>query len=416
MWSLYNPYIRVHPSDPNIVYFGGQKLYKGVRSDTGGFTHKMVVKDVWDHKTFAFDPNDSTDSTYYVLCDQGVFRGTVQSTGDTYVHRNSNLRVTQFFDVDCSPADASVMVGGTQDTGTLLLHQGSAPNWRMIRGSDGYHSLITKHVPGDQVPLTVWSQVQFMDSTAKSEGSLASVGSSWDSSVATGLPWGYLWSAYIARHPTNKDVLLSRGNQVYATLDGGATGWSARGPDPQQDGSHGKVMRVVIQSGGAGDAWIAGMTHGEIWYATSPGGAGTWSLMFSRPQNQVAVVSLALAPTDQSVLYVVFAGGSWGKRIARLAYDHSGGTWVPEYITDNFPITLAPLVIAGDGHSADVAYVGTSHGVWRWDHNLAPTHRWQEYNDGLPLTQVSDLLVDPSSKELRAGTLARGAWSVITGP
>jgi len=33
----------------------------------------------------------------------------------------------------------------------------------------------------------------------------------------------------------------------------------------------------------------------------------------------------------------------------------------------------------------------------------------------LPLVEIKDILVDPSSKELRAGSWGRGAWSVVTG-
>jgi hypothetical protein len=416
MWSLYNPYIRVHPANANVVYFGGQKLYKGTWTPPGTFTHTMVVKAVWDHKTFEFDPHDATHETYYALCDQGIFRGTVHTAGDTYIHRNSNLRVTQFFDVDCSSADSGVMVGGTQDTGTLLLYPDAAPNWRMIRGSDGYHSLITRHAPGQPDSLIVWSQVQFMDSTAMSAGNLETVGSSWAAAAATGLPTGYMQSAYITRHPTNHNVLLSQGDQVYATLNGGASAWSARGPDKMHDGKSGNITRVIVRPDSGNDLWIAGTSTGELWSAPGPGGVGNWTMIFSRPESPEWIVSMALAPTDSRVLYVVFGGGHTGKRVARLEYDEGQSLWSFDYINDNLPSTLAPLVVAGDGHRADVAHVGTAHGVWRWDRTRDPRFRWQSYNDGLPLTQVSDLLVDPTSLELRAGTLARGAWSVATGP
>ncbi len=75
------------------------------------------------------------------------------------------------------------------------------------------------------------------------------------------------------------------------------------------------------------------------------------------------------------------------------------------------------MVAVGDGHKANVAYVGTDRGVFRGE---APYEggiwSWKPYNDGLPLVEVRDLLVDPTSKELRAATWGRGAWTVITGP
>ena len=62
------------------------------------------------------------------------------------------------------------------------------------------------------------------------------------------------------------------------------------------------------------------------------------------------------------------------------------------------------------------AYVGTYQGMYRWLEDR-PTHdSWTEYNSGLPLVDIKDLLVDPSFKELRAATWSRGVWNVVPGP
>ena len=74
-------------------------------------------------------------------------------------------------------------------------------------------------------------------------------------------------------------------------------------------------------------------------------------------------------------------------------------------------------MIAGDAYDENVAYVGTDKGVFRGQAACTGClWLWKDYSDGLPLVEIKDLLVDPSSKELRAASWGRGAWGVITGP
>ena len=132
---------------------------------------------------------------------------------------------------------------------------------------------------------------------------------------------------------------------------------------------------------------------------------------------------MAFSPNDQDVLYVLYSGGDIYRRVQRLEMI-SPGSWVGSWINDNLgskvtinqvEVGLYPRVICGDAHRSDVAYVGTDHGVFRWDGTKPTYDSWQAYNDGLPLTTVVDLKVGPD-KMLYAATKGRGAWVVITGP
>jgi hypothetical protein len=170
---------------------------------------------------------------------------------------------------------------------------------------------------------------------------------------------------------------------------------------------------VVVQPNTS--AWIAGTSKGQLWYTSTAG--SPWSLLFEHPfwEYSPAVSSLAFAPTDHRVLYATFGiGGSYAStRIWRFEMNPGPPvSWSLSNITGDFPGYLAPQVIAGDGHRADAAHVGTGRGVYRW----AGWGGWQEYSVCLPWVDVRDLLVDPTSKELRAATFGRGAWSVVTGP
>jgi len=219
----------------------------------------------------------------------------------------------------------------------------------------------------------------------------------------------------VTKHPNNPRVLLTQGDQVYASFDAGET-WGPRGPS----GSNvkGAVRRVVIQP--STSAWVAGTTQGQIWLSGSSG--ASWNLIGEHP-DRATVVSMAFSPADDHVLYVLFSGGQHYRRIARFQNVGVGGLTL-SWITHNFPMDCPPSVIAGDARSSDIAYVGVdedatpqpgtsvSGGVFRWDASKPTYDRWAPYNNGLPLARVTDLLVDPQSGELRAATHGRGAWSV----
>ena len=91
---------------------------------------------------------------------------------------------------------------------------------------------------------------------------------------------------------------------------------------------------------------------------------------------------------------------------------------VAAYLGAGLPKDLRPESIAGDGFDGNTIYVGTNQGgVYRWDGTQPYWLAWTPYNRCFPKTvNVRDLLVEPSRKELRAGTWGRGAWSVVTGP
>ncbi len=404
--SAYNPYIRVHPTDPSIFYFGGVNLFKGVVASDGTVTHTKVKGVAFDHKELLFSPH--TTNTYYTLGDQGIFRGTVAATGDTTIPRNFDLRVGQLFDIDVVPPGSSVnfVIGGTQDTGTIMLDPDAAPNWRIIKGGDGNYSLIT-----DQ-GRTLYAQHQKMSETVRSDAGVQTKAGDWKGGKKGFHPppgAGYGDHAFIAKHPNNPDVILAEGDQVYATTDRGFTPWDPRGPRPTSTDGH--VHRIAVQP--SSSAWFAGTSGGEVW-TSSTGGTGTWSLLASRAFDRASVSGMAFSPADDRILYVTYRGGEGYRRIQRFE-SQSDGHWASTWIANNLDPAYQPLAIAGDPFDPNIAFTGTIRGVFRYDYDQPTYNSWKPYNVGLPLTKVSDLVVNPLTNELIASTMSRGVWSVGTG-
>jgi hypothetical protein len=334
--------------------------------------------------------------------DGGIWRGTVNGSppNDAIQSRNGNLRTFQFFDLDYSASDTDLMAGGTQDNGTLVF-QGQ-PAWRQIRDGDGAFTLISR-----QTNQRIYSQEQYLTSTKRSDNGAA--GGGW-LAIGDQLPSGddwYVSSAFMTIDPANGNHLLSEGPEVYETYNAGGL-WLPVGP--KGAGVKGYPHRIAFRPGGGSSACAVGTSEGQVWLRSS---GGSWSLLFEHPQNK-QVSSISFAPTSNKLLYVLFDGGSAYMRLWRLE-EGSPGNWSLYNITDTLPANAHLQVVCGDSYSSDIAFVGTAAGIYRGDGQTG-WWNWTPYNDGLPLVPIADLLVDPTSKQLRAATWGRGVWAVITGP
>ena len=203
------------------------------------------------------------------------------------------------------------------------------------------------------------------------------------------------------------------------TTDGGKK-WDAKGPTGTIDGTpvRGIVRRVLYQPGT--NYWVAGTSQGQLWYTKD--NASNWHLLWEHPETKVRppVVNMSFAPTDGNVLYAVWGIGG-AKAYTGITRIHlnldPGSPPVAAFMGAGFPLNKTPRLIAGDAHDGNIAYVGTgSAGVYRWDATKPYWSAWTSYNACLPMAvDVRDMLVDPTSKELRLATFGRGAWRVITG-
>lgn len=427
--GLYNPFIRVHPNLLDTVYFGGVNLYKWSTINTppgkASWTYHVQMSQV-DMKEMKFLPSPSSD--YYLACDQGMLRCTpikapkedyknhkkFGTAGDSVTPRNTNLRVTEFYDFDLGTSSPPQIIGGTQDTGNILYsaYQGKS-QWRYLNifnYGDGVFTLIASS--DNKVMYAQW---QDLLSTVRSGDN----GKTWKKIAETkGLPDEGSLAGYIVVDPNYPNTVLAagssgdpnKGGQVYLTKDtylGTKCTWTGIGPIG--NAVKGRVNRIVIHP--VTTHWFAGTSKGQIW-STSAKTQGTWSLIDSHPDD-AEIVSMAFSPKDPSILYVLYTLGDPYRRIQRFRFTPAGG-WNGTWIMDNLDEKTSPRVICGDAYRSDVAYVGTERGVFRWDGTKPTYDSWKPYNDGLPLTTVVDLLVGPQ-KMLYAATKGRGAWVVITG-
>lgn len=148
----YNLMVKVHPTDPNIVFLGGTNLYRS----TDGFTN--INSTAWiggydpdgaegarypghhpDQHDILFLPSDP--NRMISVNDGGVFiTDNILAQTVTYSSLNNGFVTTQFYtgSIGRAPADTFVF-GGTQDNGSLLANNAGlqADNGVRLIGGDG---------------------------------------------------------------------------------------------------------------------------------------------------------------------------------------------------------------------------------------------------------------------------------------
>ena len=399
----FNAFIRVHPQ-VHRVYWGGVRLYSRetpVGAPLGPVMRVTGVHD--DAKDLQFVP--SVPGVFLATNDGGIWACMRVVWSDVCADWNANLRTTMFYDIDPSPSDQNVMIGGTQDNMTILSDANG--DWHLIMADgDGLHSLIAPS--NSQV---MYAQYQSLDSTKRTEDG----GANWVW-ASNGLPGDFPGDyANIKVNYQNANRLISGGDQVYMTGDG--LSWSKAGPQAGSIKTAGATLRgwvTRVEFGQPGETdWIAGTQLGQVWFTVDSG--NSWYLLFEHPKSSRVNGLAVIAP---GAFYAVFSSDDPAGRDVYLfeRWPTDEVKWTATRITANLPTMTRRLqVVSGNGTQEYVAFVGTDAGVWKGT-QLENSWNWVPYNDGLPLVDIQDLVVDPTTKELRAGTYGRGAWRVKTIP
>jgi photosystem II stability/assembly factor-like uncharacterized protein len=134
--SLYTNALWVNPVDPDTLLVAGVNMYHTadggltwVNNRDGG-THS-------DHHIIVEHPNfdNVTNKTVFEGNDGGIYRRDEPFIDNAWIDLQNNLGITQFYGGAINPT-TGVIIGGTQDNGTLRFN-GSTETWTHEIGGDG---------------------------------------------------------------------------------------------------------------------------------------------------------------------------------------------------------------------------------------------------------------------------------------
>ncbi|HEX6901198.1 MAG TPA: RTX toxin [Thermoanaerobaculia bacterium] len=428
--------VAADPTDPNIVYIGGdrQPLLNesgggpasfpnsiGARNFTGRLfrvnaalppgqqayplTHVGTASNSAPHadsREMAFDARGDLIETD----DGGVYkRVDPRSTTGDWLSLNGDLQSTEIHSMSYDTLSNTVFAG-TQDTGVSVQLLPVNPLWESLQQGDG----------GDTaVDVLTTPGTSFRFTSNQNLGNF--VRTFWDANnnflgfnrpalrVLNGgpAPTRQFVTPIAINGVDGNRLIIGFNNHVYESLDQGSNIFVI-GNGLRVTGSG--VDPIAYGAAGNPDALFVGVTD-RVFGRTAPTPAPL-ALMATFPGNGSGqtVTDIVLDPDDATRVFVTNAVGVFMSA-------NSGATW--SILTGNLQ-TLLPSTLRSIAYAAtplgDALVVGTQNGIF-YATEASGFSAWQRLGNGLPVVPVTDLAYDRGDDLLVAGTLGRGAWKLI---
>ncbi|MDM8544460.1 choice-of-anchor D domain-containing protein [Desulfococcaceae bacterium HSG9] len=406
----YDNIIWVDPTDANTVIVGGIDLW---RSTDGGVSLTKIS--AWqdsplsahaDHHFIIEHPDfDGTANKTVFFCNDGG----IYKTDDVYTvigttgwqELNNNLGITQFYGAAGNPA-SGVIIGGTQDNGTLR-YAGATETWTEMSGGDGGYCAFdqndSNYAYGEYVYLQIHRSTNGGASSSFIYSGISDAGSSSTAELI----------APFVLDPNNQSVMLAGGTSLWKTSDvkAATVSW---GTIKNSIGS--TITAIAVAQGNSDIIWI-GHDNGDV-YKTGNGTSAppTWTQVDTGTPNlpNRRCQRITIDPNDHNLVYVTFGGFS-ADNVYRTT--DGGSTWSDITGSGATGLPDAPvrsLVIYPQ--NSDWLYVGTEVGIFASEDGGA---NWSTTNDG-PTNCSVDELFWMANNTLVAATHGRGLFKIRVGP
>lgn len=381
--SWYNNAIAIDPQNPNIVYLGGLSFW---RSTDGGQTWRDVGKSYSggglhaDIQTIVVHP--FVTSIVFVGCDGGVYRSL--DRGDNWTARNVTLANVEFYSVWVNPRNPQVMIGGTQDNGSLIKPETSL-HWRVrFWGDSG--ACFYKQTDPDTLFIQYW----FLDLYRSRNG-----GESWEW-ISNGLNRaGALFVAPFIPDPQEPNRIYA-GSRVLSRSDDEGDTWHVISPD------FGAAITALAVAPSDNRVLYVGLENGHVLRSVDSG--QTWSQISSGQQADY-ITSIAVSRTNPDQLYLTTGGFKNGSVFYSA---NSGQTW--QNITGNLPHLPVNICLIHPTNP-NALIIGTDIGMFITPDRGAHWFRWQH---GLPASvTVMQMHYFEPTNQLYIATHGRGVWRAV---
>ena len=390
------------PTTTNILVVGGIDLW---RSTDGGATLTKISQ--WqsapassahaDHHVIVASPafDGVNVRMVYFGNDGGVYRAAdVYNVGQTFgwQNLNNNLGITQFYG-GAGNTNTSVIVGGTQDNGTLRYTTGGGQEgWTSMFGGDGGFAAADQSNPSYFYGEYVYLQIH----RSSNGGQSSSYIYSGISDAGNGNTANFI--APFILDPNNFNTMLAGGASLWRSTNVKATtpSWTAI---KSSIGS--QISAIAVAPGNSSVIWV-GHNNGAVYYTTNgTATTPTWySVSGGLPQRFCE--RIAINPTNSSKVYLAF-GGFNPSNLWRTT--NGGLNW--SNITANLPAAPINSIVIAPG-DPNTLFVGTEVGVFGSSNDGGT---WSTGNDGPANVNVDELFW--LGNKLVAVTHGRGMYSTI---
>ena len=433
---FYDIALAVDPTNPLGVLLGGNvtgactKLV--ARSNDGGTAFAPTATGVHaDNHVIQFAPSDPT--IVYMGTDGGIYKSTTGGTSWTQMN-TPTFRAVQFQSIATHPNDREIMLGGTQDNGTIRRLANAT--WSRTDSGDGGYALFDRNNAGPETALAYHT-------TQAATNSI-----SWRRSTNSGTTWStracgtngiscadtVLFYPPIALGPDTADSTGTQNtfyygtDRLYRSADGLVAAAASQRPlatdaVPPATPVNQNITTIAI-SPQNDNVRLVGLRNGKV-FATSNGSGTladitTSALPTPNPGNIRRAVSRAVIhPQQQKTAFITFGGYNVqnGHHIMKTTnLDTNAGAAPVEWTPRGFGIPDVPVnSITFDERAPQNMYAATDIGIYRSTDGGA---NWVPFSNGLPRLAVFDIAFQEQNgtvtaeRVLRIATHGRGIWEI----
>jgi hypothetical protein len=393
----YDNAIWVNPKNSNDVIVGGPFLHHTL---DGGLNWQSLSGPHVDNHAIVEQPgfDDVKNRTVFVATDGGIYRTSdirpASGAAPVFQSLNNNLGVTQFYS-GAGNTTTGVIIGGSQDTGTLVYQPTSGASWSQGLGSDGGS---TAADPGD--PSLFYGETIYLSLYRSTNGGAGFA------PISSGISDAGRDANFIAPFvldPNNPNRMLAGGASLWRTenVKASAPAWSqiaGAGPD--------FISAIAIAPGNSDIVWVA-RSFGKVYRTTNGTAAAPTFQSRNVPTNANFVTHIAIDPFDTNVVYVTT--GSFGSANIVKTLD-GGATWATATGSGDGALPAAPVHdLAIDPVHVDTIYAATEVGLFV---SIDGGGTWDLPQDGPANVCVDQLFWMGTT--LVAATHGRGMFAVET--
>jgi PKD repeat protein len=405
--AWYDLTLEVDPNDHLVAFVGGIDQY---RTTNGGSSWTKLTAAYGGTQTYMHPDQHNTavnpfNSNQVVFTnDGGVYYSS--NKGSTPSPKNATYNVTQFYSLAIDPRSYSdVLIGGTQDNGSILVNQTGIGNGIDLTGGDGSYCAINRLYPDT---MFTTSQYETLYRTRNGGGTFASLTNfNLDESNT-------LFINPIEIDPANPNVLYQASTSLWRhanSSSGSASGWTqvttnlntqitaiapATTPANLVYFSAGGTIYRLPNANSANFTTVPGTVN--------PSGAGSGY-----------VNCILVNPNDGNHIIVTYSSFGVAKRVIECRNANLGANAVWKDLTGNLP-DIPCNWAAFEPTNPNGILVGTDMGVFRCADitQFGSNVYWSPQNQGLGLPRVSMIKTKYSNNSVHIATHGRGFFSTFS--
>jgi len=389
-YAWFNRICRVDPTISERVICGGLDMNI---SNNGGTSFSQVFGIHVDQHAVAFA---KSNSNYLVIGNDGGIDYSTNS-GVTWT-ASTTLPITQFYAGDIDYNNPNVIIGGTQDNGTIRS-DGNVSDWNLIYGGDGFYSLIDY-----TNSLKVYASSQNGVFGRSTDGGISF------NSGTNGLDLQYTnWMTPYVMDKNDPMTLYSGTYKIHKSTNG-MQSWAAISPDLTNGhiANLGTITTVDVSKTNS-NVIYCGTDDANVW-VTANGGTNWNKINNGLPYRWVTRV--AVHPDSANVCYVTLSGykvDSTGSHIFRTT--NYGANWTS--IRGNLPDAPINDVII-DPANTNTLYIATDITVM-FTTNLGDN--WNILSTGIPSNvPCHDLTFHAPTRTMVCWTHGRSSYKIVLSP